>query len=163
PPPPPQLGDSMAATGTRRAVVEDEEVGRGVKAFVALFLAVFTACGLFQLEAWPFSGWALFSHLRTDQRTAWLVTGVAADGDERPIPFSTFPAAYQGHQHVINGFDDLSPDEREGACNAWAAEWARTAKDIDIDVDEIRVYAVTDSTRHPGSGQRHLRYVCPDP
>jgi len=155
----------MSATSTRtgRAVVEDEQAGRGVKAFVALFLAVFVACGLFQLEAWPFSGWALFSHLRTDERPAWLVTGVAADGHERPIPFSTFPAAYRGHQHVINGFDDLSPDEREGACAAWAAEWARTASEADLGgVDEIRVYAVTDSIRHPGSGQRHLRYVCPD-
>ncbi len=150
-------------------MVEDEQVGRGVKAFVALFLAVFVACGLFQLEAWPFSGWALFSHLRTDERPGWLVTGVDADGGERPIPFSTFPAAYGGEQRVLDGFDDLSPAARRGVCQAWAAEWARTAADADADagrigeIDEIRIYAVVDSTRHPGSGRRDLRYVCPLP
>jgi hypothetical protein len=145
---------------------EDEQVGRGVKAFVAVFLAVFVACGLFQLEAWPFSGWALFSHLRTDERRGWLVTGVDADGGERPIPFSTFPAAYRGEQRVLDGFDDLSPAGRQGVCRAWAAEWTGTATDgiggIG-EIGEIRIYAVVDSTRHPGSGRRNLRYVCPDP
>ena len=139
-------------------------MGTGVKAFVAVFLTVFVACGLFQVEVWPFSGWALFSHLRTDERRAWLVTGVDADGDERPVPFSAFPAAYRGQQRVLDGFDDLSPAARQGVCRAWAAEWARTATADDIgEIDEIRIYAVVDSTRQPGSGHSDLRYVCPNP
>ena len=71
-------------------------MGRGVRAFVAVFLTVFVACGLLQVEAWPFSGWTLFSHLRTDEVRGWLATGVDADGVERPVPFSIVPRRLPG-------------------------------------------------------------------
>ena len=139
-------------------MAEDEQVGAGVKAFVALFLAVFVGCGLFQVEAWPFSGWALFSHLRTDELSGWSVTGVDGDG-ERPIPFSSFPAASRGHQAILDGFEDMTADGRLDVCRAWAAASARTGHPV----VEIRIYAVTRSTRDSDSRQRDLRYVCPVP
>ncbi len=135
-------------------------VGPGVRAFVVLFLTAFVACGVLQVEAWPFSGWRLFSHLRTDEVRGWLATGVEADGDERPIPFGSFSADHRGELHVLKGFDGLSPDARQDVCRTWAAETARTG----TDVVEIRIYATTTSARNPDRGpRRDLRHVCPEP
>ena len=135
-----------------------------MRRFVALFLTAFVACGLFQVEAWPFSGWKLFSHLRTDEVRGWVATAVAADGVEQPVPFSTFPSEYRSPLHVLQGFEDLSPAGRADVCRAWAAEMARQG----TDVVEIRIYATTGSARHPdgeggGGARRDLRHVCPAP
>jgi len=140
--------------------VAEDGVGAGTRAFVGVFLTAFVACGLFQIEVWPLSGWKLFSRLRTDEVRGWLATAVTADGAERPIPFDTFPAAYRGQLHVLQGFDDLAADARADVCRAWAGEMAATGGGR---VVEIRVYATTDSARHPDGGRRELRHVCPDP
>ncbi len=138
---------------------DDDRVGRGTRAFVAVFLAAFAATGLLRVDVWPFSGWALFSHLRTDEVRGWLATSVDADGAERPIPFGDFPEAYRRQANLLKGFDGLSPEGRADLCRAWAAELVRTG----VDAVEIRVYATTRSARDPGGGRRELRHVCPDP
>ena len=134
-------------------------VGPGVRAFVAVFLTAFVACGLLQVEAWPLSGWKLFSHVRTGEIRGWLATGIGADGVERPIPFGSFAAGHRGELGVLKGFDGLSPAAQRDVCRAWAAETAR----VGAQVGEIRVYATTDSSRSPGRGRRQLRHVCPGP
>ncbi|MEA2932056.1 MAG: hypothetical protein QOI56_841 [Actinomycetota bacterium] len=131
-------------------------MGPGVRAFVAVFLALFVACALLQVEAWPFSGWKLFSQLRTDETRGWLATAVEAEGVEAPIPFGSFPPGHRGELSVLKGFDDLSPDGRRRVCRAWAAELGR----MGTDVVEIRIYATTRSARHPEDDRRRLRHVC---
>jgi hypothetical protein len=135
-------------------------VGRGVRAFVGVFLALFVGCGLLQVEAWPFSGWRLFSELRTDEVRGWLATSVDAAGIERPIPFGSFPDAYRGQLHVLQGFEGLSTSQRLDVCHAWARE---LAAGTGIDAVEIRIYATTDSARAPDGGERQLRHTCPEP
>jgi hypothetical protein len=135
-------------------------VGPGVRAFVAVFLSAFVVCGLLQVEAWPFSGWQLFSRVRTAEIQGWLATGVGTDGIERPIPFGSFAAGHRGELGVLKGFEGLSTADRRDVCRAWADEMAR----IGADVVEIRIYATTGSTRNlegGGDGRRDLRHVCP--
>jgi len=139
--------------------VEQDTVGPGVRAFVAVFLTAFVACAVLQVDAWPFSGWRLFSHLRTGEVRGWLATAVEPDGVERPIPFGSFPIGHRGELQVLEGFDDLSAAGRGAVCRAWAAELVRTG----VEVVEIRVYATTDSVRDPEAGRRELRHVCPRP
>ncbi|HEX7277908.1 MAG TPA: hypothetical protein VF244_11080 [Acidimicrobiales bacterium] len=117
-------------------------MGTGTRAFVAVFLTAFVACGLLQVEAWPLSGFQLFSRLRTDQVESWQVTAVTADGAETPIQ-----SAHKGRLHVLKGFGDLAPDGRQAVCRVWASE-------LDSDVVEIKIFATTGS-------DRRLRYVCP--
>jgi len=146
-------------------------VGPGVRGAVAVFLTVFVACGLLGLEAWPFSGWELFSHVRTAEVRGWLATAVGADAVERPIPFGSFAPGHRGELQVLKGFDGLSPDERRGVCRAWAAEMARVGAGEIVEIVEIRVYATTDPTRGTstgtggggGQGRRDLRHLCPEP
>jgi hypothetical protein len=135
-------------------------VGLGVRAFVAAFLSVFVVCGLLQVEAWPFSGWQLFSRVRTAEIKGWLATGVGTDGTERPIPFGSFAAGHRGELGVLKGFEGLSAADRRAVCRAWADEMTR----IGAGVVEIRIYATTYPARDlegGGGGRRDLRHVCP--
>jgi hypothetical protein len=134
-------------------------VGRGVRAFVAVFLTTFLVCGVLQVEAWPLSGWKLFSHLRTDEIRGWTATGAEAGGVERPIPFHSFGPGFQGALHVLKGFEGLGGRQRRDVCEAWADELARTGTEI----LEIRIYATTRSSRHPDVVRTELRYLCPLP
>ncbi|HKZ75754.1 MAG TPA: hypothetical protein VJ259_03740 [Actinomycetota bacterium] len=48
-----------------------EDVPLRIRAVVAVFLSAFLVCGLAGVEAWPLSGFRLFSHLRTDRPEGW--------------------------------------------------------------------------------------------
>jgi hypothetical protein len=91
---------------------------RGVRVFVAVFLAAFVVCGLFGLELWPLTGWRLFSQLRTDHQVAWRATAVGEDG-ERQIVFAELPRAYRNFPLVMRTFLELPPAEQVAACRAW--------------------------------------------
>jgi hypothetical protein len=82
--------------------------------FVWAFLAVFAVCGLAGIEAWPFSGFRLFSHVRTDQVAGWEVMAVDRDGGERPVVVGD-----RSWLHVAAGMEDLPDDERLAVCRAW--------------------------------------------
>ena len=99
------------------------------RAFVWGFLAVFALTGLLGIEAWPFSGFRLFSQTRTDTVAGWDATTVDASGVERPVEF-------HGHSwiHVAEGMAGLADKERMAVCRAWASAGAVGA------VVEVRVY-----------------------
>jgi hypothetical protein len=89
-----------------------------VRAFVALFLVAFVVCGLAGIEAWPLTGWRLFSQLRTNHQVTWRAAAVAG-GDETSIRFADLPRAYRNFPLVMGTFASLDPDERASACRAW--------------------------------------------
>jgi hypothetical protein len=96
----------------------DELPSRGVRVFVAVFLAAFVVCGLFGLELWPLTGWRLFSQLRTDHQVTWRATAVGEDG-EKQILFAELPRAYRNFPLVMRTFSKLPPAEQRAACRAW--------------------------------------------
>jgi hypothetical protein len=135
-----------------------------VRTFVAAFLAAFAVCGLFGIEAWPLTGWRLFSQLRTDHQVSWRAVTVDLRGHEKPILFDELPRGYRNFPLVMRKFTSLSSHEQAAACRAWlgAARRERT------DVGAVRVYRVDWylSHRH-GSGEgpppaRTLLYSCTD-
>ena len=129
--------------------------GRGVRTFVWTFLAVFVVCGAAGLNLWPFTGWHLFSDVRTDRITGWEITTVDAAGDERPVPFADLPAGYRSSSHVAAGLAALPEGERLDVCRAWAS-----ADPDRRQVVEVRVYEVSESLRDPSSRVRELRHTC---
>jgi hypothetical protein len=149
---------------TLKAPVDDWEVDDrlplhpAVKTFVFTFVGVFTLCGVAGFEVWPLSGWHLFSRLRTERQTGWLVSTLDVEGFERPVPFADLPPAYRGWYHVAAGLLSRSPAERQGVCQAWAAAVNRRGGPP---VVEVRIYATDASLRNPQFPRRHLRYSCP--
>ena len=109
--------------------------------FVALLLVAFVACGVLGIEAWPLSGFRLFSAPRSSVTIGWRLVAVRADGEQVPVNVSRFGAAYRGFGFVARSFDDLTARDQAAACGAWL----RAAAAIGIDAAALQLVKVDQS------------------
>ena len=100
--------------------VREPDVSPLTRHLVHAFLLVFAVTGVAHLELYPFSGFRLFSELRGEERTSWQLRAVDAEGEEVPISLGDLPLGYRQTARLIPGMDDLSADERDEICDAWA-------------------------------------------
>jgi hypothetical protein len=142
-----------------------DRVPLGIKAVVAAFLVAVLVCGVKVVEAWPLTGWRLFSHLRKPRQLGWQATTVSSTGKEGRIRFSTFPKAYRHLPLIMRDFALKSEAQQEGICRAWARQVERQTGQ---GVRQVRIYrTVVDLRRHAGRKtrvppRRRLRYTCAD-
>lgn len=87
--------------------------------FVAALLIAFLTCGVLGIEAWPLSGFRLFSAPRSSVATGWHLVAVTAEGAEVPVNVSRLGAAYRGYGFVARSFHELPQPERIAVCRAW--------------------------------------------
>lgn len=69
------LGVAAARSGQRRSVDR----------LLAFVLVVSSAVGLTQVEAWPFTNWALVHHLAPRRFVSWQLEGIDQDGRTWPV------------------------------------------------------------------------------
>jgi hypothetical protein len=137
---------------------------RAVRTFVTAFLAAFAVCGLFGIEAWPLTGWRLFSQLRSDHQVSWRAVAVTGPGYEEPISFEDLPRGYRNFPLVMSTFASLPPHEQAAACRAWLAAARRDT----TPARAVRIYRVDwylSYRRGSGDGPppaRTLLYTCTD-
>jgi hypothetical protein len=142
-----------------------DRVPLGIKALMAAFLAAVVVCGAVVIEAWPLTGWRLFSHLRKPRQLGWQATTVSSTGKESRIRFATFPKSYRHLPLIMRDFALKSEAQQEGICRAWAAQVQRVTGQP---VRQVRIYrTVVDLRRHEGRRtrvppRRRLRYTCAD-
>jgi len=124
---------------------------------VHVFLLLFALTGLAHLELFPFSGFRLFSELRSDERVSWQIFAVDADGEESPIRLSELPVAYRNSTKLLPGFADRPAGERDAICDAWAGP----ARAAGREVVEVRVYEIVRGV-HPDAPppERRLAHTC---
>jgi hypothetical protein len=121
------------------------------------FLLVFAVTGIAHIELYPFSGFRLFSELRSDVRHGWQLRAVDDEGEEVGISLGDLPLGYRQTARLIPGMGDLSEEARDEICNAWAAP-LRARGD---DVTKIRIYRTVASVRPDGPPlERTLAYEC---
>jgi hypothetical protein len=89
--------------------------------FAGLFLGAFVVCALAGIEAWPLTGWRLFSHLRHEHQTTWQAFAVDASGGETRVSFARLPAAYHGFTLIVSRFGSVAPGRQIQTCRTWAA------------------------------------------
>jgi hypothetical protein len=116
-----------------------EGVPRGIRRFVIVFLAAFLVSGTFGIEAWPLTGWRLFSHLRAPRQVSWQAVAVDVHGREERVVFIHLPWAYRGFTLVMQRFDRLTPDRRRDVCRSWLEAVQRTTRDR---VAAVRLFRV---------------------
>jgi len=110
------------------------------RAFVAVFLTAFVACGLGAGELWPLTRWHLFSAVRQPIQVGWRAVTVDAAGRETPLPVGQLPLAYRGAPLLVGRFDKLTPAEQASLCvrslgrNVLALRIYRVRKDESIRV-----------------------------
>jgi hypothetical protein len=140
------------------------EVPARVRWFVWAFLTVFVVTGLAEIEAFPFTGWRLFSGLRHERTTSLAAFGVDGAGLERPFAFRELPPAYHWGSNVLRGFTRRSPAEQARICDSWVS----AARDAGRDVALVRVYQVVrvvsdrDGDRGVPARTRTLMLTCGD-
>ena len=121
------------------------------------FLLVFALTGVAHLELYPFSGFRLFSEVRSEVRISWDLRAVGAEGDEVPIDVDDLPLGYRQAKRLIPTMADLSARERDEMCDAWAVP----LRESGVDVVRVRVYRTVASVRPDGPPPvRTLRYEC---
>ena len=136
------LGVEQPATPSTR-----DRPPRWARWFVGAYLAVFVACGVAGLEAWPLTGWRLFADARQARQPGFQAVTVDSEGRETPIPFSRLPAGYRGEVQVLKGFATLPPPRQAAVCQAWAQEVRARGGEV----AEVRIYQiVTDVSRRVG-------------
>jgi hypothetical protein len=157
----------MAAAGGRIGEPAEgprERVPAWTRWFVWLFLGAFVVCGVAGIEAWPLTGFRLFSHLRSEHQTAWRAYVVGPDGRERPVLFSRLGEAYRGFGLVMKTYPSLTPSARGRVCEAWTRAVARGSNPPELRVYRIDRDLTPRAGGHPAKpAVRTLRYECPGP
>ncbi len=134
------------------------------RAFVAVYLVAFLACGAFAIEAWPLTGWRLFSHLRHAQRSGWQVFTVDRAGQQARVNFATFPRPDRHLTLIMRDYPHQSASRQEAVCQAWAGRIRAQGRQV----SGVRIYrTAVDLHRHrgrraPPPPRRRLTYVCAD-
>ena len=131
------------------------------RAFVALFLTAFVACGLGAGELWPLTRWHLFSALRQPVQVGWRAVTVDAAGRETPLPVGQLPLAYRGAPLLVGRFDKLTPAEQASLCDSLIVG----VRSLGRNVHALRIYRVTkDESIRVGARAAPetvaLRYTC---
>lgn len=139
-------GQELMETEVQDSEADERPPGRGVPCFIAAFLGLFLLGGLVGIEAWPITGWKLYSEIRHGERLDWQVLGVDGQGVEVAIPPDAFPPGYPGVNYFLRRFDWQSDAERRSACRALG----EAARAREIYVARMRLYRVLSAVR-PGT------------
>jgi hypothetical protein len=105
---------------------------------VTLLLAAFLICGVLGVEAWPLSGFRLFSAPRGPISTGWRLVAVGSDGVEEPVGVWRLGAGYRGFGFVARTFTDLPSADQAATCEAWL----RATASIGMDAEVLRIVTV---------------------
>ena len=138
------------------------EPGRGIRLFVGAFLGLFLLGGLIGVEAWPLTGWSLYSRLRHGDQWGWQVLAVGPDGGERAVELQRLPAAFHGVTYFLGGFAGRPAGEKESACLALGgAARVQYPDAVGVAVDRVRYRVRTDLDRPPDPPTARVRsYQC---
>ncbi|MET0901947.1 MAG: hypothetical protein ABWZ52_01785 [Acidimicrobiales bacterium] len=124
---------------------------------VHAFLLVFAVTGIARLELYPFSGFRLFSEVRGENRTSYQLRAVDDEGEEVAISLGHMPLGYRQTAKLVPGLRDLSQEERDEICDAWA----QPLRERGVEVVGVRIYRQVASVRPDGPPpERTLLHEC---
>ena len=103
----------------------DAAVSPWTRWFVRIFLAAFIVCGILRIEAWPFTGFRLFSTLRGERQTTWVAQTVSRGGRAATLWFGDLPPAYHGFYLIMPRFRRLPLAKQQAVCTTWLREARR--------------------------------------
>jgi hypothetical protein len=119
-------------------MTEQREIRRGTRAFVYVFLSIFMVCGLAGIEAWPFSGWRFFVHVRSPVHDAWTAIVTAPGDPPVTVRFSSLPVGFHDFPVIMQHFRTMPPRERAMTCSTWAAAASSHENDARLVIYSVR-------------------------
>jgi hypothetical protein len=108
-------GDDVSADGDG-----DDRAPRSARVLVALLFVLLLVPGLVGFDAWPLTGWRLFSLSRTAEQTRWVLEAVDAGGDRRVVGLEELPLGYRHAEWPMAELPGASEARRDAVCMALA-------------------------------------------
>jgi hypothetical protein len=93
-------------------------VPRRARWLVAFLLLALSVPGVIGFEAWPLTGWRLFSLARDDSQTAWVLDAVDTRGDTHVVELEQLPLRYRHAEWPMAELPGASAARREDVCQA---------------------------------------------
>jgi hypothetical protein len=93
-------------------------VPRSARWLVGGLLVLLLVPGLIGFDAWPLTGWRLFSLARDEAQTRWVLEAVGADGNARVVSLEELPLGYRHAEWPLADLPGASTERREAVCQA---------------------------------------------
>jgi hypothetical protein len=97
---------------------ERDEAPRSARIFVAVLFALLLVPGVVGFDAWPLTGWRLFSLSRDADQTRWVLEAVDGGGERRVVSLEELPLGYRHAEWPMAELPGASVARREAVCAA---------------------------------------------
>jgi len=108
---------------------------RGARVLVAVVLVLVVVPGVVGFDAWPLTGWRLFSLARDADQTRWVIEAVGEDGTRRVVSLEELPLRYRHAEWPMAELPGASDERREAVCTALADAVSR----VEPEMEELRI------------------------
>lgn len=102
---------------------------------VGALFALLLVPGLIGFDAWPLTGWRLFSLARDETQTLWVLEAVDDDGSSRVVDLEELPLRYRHAEWPMAELPGASPERRQAVCEALLGP----VVDVEPGTDELRI------------------------
>jgi len=106
------------ATETGAPSDAPDRAPRSARVFVAVLFALLLVPGIVGFDAWPLTGWRLFSVSRDADQTRWVVRATGEDGDTRTVSLEDLPLRYRHAEWPMSQLPGASDERRRDVCEA---------------------------------------------
>jgi hypothetical protein len=110
-------------------------VPRSARVFVSVLLALLLVPGVIGFDAWPLTGWRLFSVSRDADQTRWVIQATAADGTSQVVSLEELPLRYRHAEWPMAELPGASDGRRRAVCRALLAP----VLDVEPDTAELTI------------------------
>lgn len=129
-------GTSLPDTAIERAGDQAaDDVPRSARWLVAVVLVLLLVPGVIGFDAWPLTGWRLFSLARDDTQTRWVLQVVDDDGATRLMSLEELPLRYRHAEWPMSELPGASTARRHAVCVALLG----AAVDVEPGLSELRI------------------------
>jgi hypothetical protein len=97
---------------------EPDEAPRSARLFVGLLFVLLLVPGVIGFDAWPLTGWRLFSLSRDADQTRWVLEAVDGAGERRVVSLEELPLRYRHAEWPIAELPGASEARRGDVCQA---------------------------------------------
>lgn len=104
------------------------------RVLVGVLLVLLVGAGI-GVEAWPLTGWRLFSAARDDTQTSWVLEAVQSDGSTRLVDLDELPGRYSNAEWALAEMQGATVTRREAVCRALLEPVVA----IEPDLEELRI------------------------
>jgi hypothetical protein len=108
--------DSAAGTGAPPDA--SDRAPRSARVFVAVLFALLLVPGVVGFDAWPLTGWRLFSVSRDADQTRWVIRATDEDGETRTVSLEELPLRYRHAEWPMSELPGASVERRRAVCEA---------------------------------------------